>query len=328
MTKALVTGGTGFIGSHMVELLLAESWQVVCPVRNPKNLRNLEGMRVDIIQFDRLEKEIDLIQDIDYVFHIGGATRAVNFDDYRSANVDLTRMLLEFFASPISNQLLKRFVLVSSQACVGPSPDTGDAVTEEHSPSPVSMYGRSKLEAEKIAAKFMDVLPVTIVRPPTVFGPRDTDVLGIFKCACYRFAPCIAGPDRLVSIIYVEDLVKGILAAARSDLARGNTYFLSNPEPVVWREFALRIARVMGYRAVILPVPVSIMKLASLVGDFAGRITGEPSLLRMEKFEEMKQLAWVCSADKALKELDWSPDTPLDKAIEETAKWYVDHGWI
>ena len=225
MTKALVTGGTGFIGSHMVELLLAEGWQVVCPVRNPKNLRNLEGLQVDIIQFDRLEKEIGLIQDVDYVFHIGGATRAVNFDDYRSANVDFTRMLLECCASPISNQPLKRFVSVSSQACVGPSPDAGDAVTEEHSPSPLSMYGRSKLEAEKIAAKFMDVLPVTIVRPPTVFGPRDTDVLGIFKCACYRFAPCIAGPDRLVSIIYVKDLVRGILAAVDRILARAIPIF-------------------------------------------------------------------------------------------------------
>jgi nucleoside-diphosphate-sugar epimerase len=328
MTKALVTGGTGFIGSHMVELLLAEGWQVVCPVRNPKNLRNLEGLQVDIIQFDRLQKEIGLIKDTDYVFHIGGATRGINYDDYRSANVDLTRMLLEFFDSTISNQLLKRFVLVSSQASVGPSPDNGEPVTEEHSAAPLSMYGRSKLEAERIAATFMGGLPITVVRPPTVFGPRDTDVLGVFKCACYRFAPCIAGPDRLVSIIYVKDLVRGILAAARSDLARGSTYFLSNPEPVVWREFALRIARVMGCRAVMLPVPISIMKLASLAGEFAGRITGEPSLLRTEKFEEMKQLAWVCSANKALQQLNWQPDTPLDNAIQETAKWYEDHGWI
>ncbi len=327
MTKALVTGGTGFIGSHMVELLLSEGWQVVCPVRNPKNLRNLEGLRVDIVQVDRLEKERALIEDVDYVFHIGGATRAISFDDYRRANVDFTRMLLELFDSPISNKL-RRFILVSSQACAGPSPDTGEPITEERSGSPVSMYGRSKLEAEKVAASFMDTLPITIVRPPTVFGPRDTDVLGVFKCACHRLAPCIAGPDRLVSIIYVKDLVRGMLAAARTDSALGNTYFLANPEPMIWREFTLRVARVMGCRAVVLPVPIGIMKLVSLAGEFAGRITGEPSLLRTEKFEEMKQLAWVCSADKALKELDWRPDTPLDSAIDETAKWYLDHGWI
>jgi nucleoside-diphosphate-sugar epimerase len=328
MTKALVTGATGFIGSHTVELLIAEGWQVVCPVRNPHALRHLEGLPVHIIPLDGLKTEISRYPDIDYVIHIAGATRGNSYDDYRVANVDYTRTLLEIFGSPTAKESLKKFVLVSSQACAGPSPDDGSPITEEHCPAPISMYGRSKLEAERVAATFMNELPITIVRPPTVFGPRDMDVLGAFKCACYRFVPCIAGSDRLVSIIYVKDLVRGILAAARSDVARGRVYFLSNPEPVIWREFGLRIARVMGFRAVTLPVPVTIMKLLSLAGELAGRITGEPRLFRAEKFEEMKRLAWVCSPGKALRELDWRPTTSLDQAIQETAKWYKDHGWI
>lgn len=328
MTKALVTGGTGFIGSHMVELLLAEGWQVVCPVRNPHALRHLEGLPVHVVPLDRLNTDISRFPNIDYVIHMAGATRANSYDDYRVANVDFTRTLLKIFSSSTAKESLKRFVLVSSQACVGPSPDNGSPVTEERSPAPISMYGRSKLEAETIAATFMNELPITIVRPPTVFGPRDVDVLGVFKCACYRLTPCIAGPDRLVSIIYVKDLVRGILAAAKSDEARGRAYFLSNPEPVIWREFGLRIAQVMGCRTVTLPVPVTIMKLLSLAGELAGRITGEPRLFRAEKFEELRQLAWVCSPNKALRELGWRPVTSLDQAIEETAKWYKDHGWI
>jgi len=324
----MVTGATGFIGSHMVELLLAEGLQVVCPVRNPHVLRHLGGLPVHIIPIDSLKTEIRRFSDIDYVIHVAGATRANNYDAYRVANVDFTTMLLEIFNSSPARESLKRFVLVSSQACVGPSPDNGSPVTEERPEAPLSMYGRSKLEAEKIAATFMNELPITIVRPPTVFGPRDMDVLGVFKCACYRFTPCIAGPDRLVSIIYVKDLVRGILAAARADVAKGGSYFLSNPEPVIWREFGLRIAQVMGCRAVTLPVPVPVMKLLSLAGEFAGRITGKPRLLRTEKFQEIRQLAWVCSPDKALRELDWRPTTSLDQAIEETAKWYMDHGWI
>ncbi len=328
MTKALVTGGTGFIGSHMVELLLAEGWQVVCPVRDPRLVKHLEGLPVHIIPLDGLKTEIVRFPDVDYVIHIAGATRANNYDAYHVANVGFTRTLLEIFNSSTAKESLKRFVLVSSQACVGPSPDNGSPVTEEHSPSPISMYGRSKLEAETTAAAFMNELPITIVRPPTVFGPRDMDVLGVFRCACYRFTPCISGPDRLISIVYVKDLVRGILAAARSDVAQGGTYFLSNPEPVIWREFGLRIAQVMGCRAVTLRVPVTIMKLLSLAGEFAGRITGEPRLFRTEKFEELRQMAWVCSPGKAMRELDWRPTTSLDQAIEETAKWYIDHGWI
>ena len=328
MMLAIVTGGTGFIGSHMVELLLAEGWQVVCPVRNPHVLRHLEGLPVHIIPLDRLKMDISRFPDIDYVIHIAGATRANSYDDYLVANVDFTRALLEIFNSSTAKESLKRFVLVSSQACVGPSPDNGSPVTEQHSPAPISMYGRSKLEAETVAGAFMNELPITIVRPPTVFGPRDMDVLGAFKCACHGFNLCIAGPDRLVSIIYIKDLVRGILAAARSDVARGAAYFLSNPEPVIWREFGLRIAQVMGCRAVTLPVPVTVMKLMSLAGELTGRITGEPRLFRAEKFEELRQLAWVCSPDKAMRELAWRPVTSLDQAIEETAKWYKDHGWI
>ena len=200
MTQALVTGGAGFIGSHMVELLLAEGWQVVCPVRNPHVLRHLKGLPVHIIPLDRLKMDISRFPDIDYVIHIAGATRGNSYDDYRVANVDFTRTLLEIFNSSSAKESLKRFVLASSQACVGPSSDDGSPITEEHSPAPISMYGRSKLEAETVAASFMTELPITIVRPPTLFGPREMDVLGAFKCACDGFTPCIAGPDRLVSI--------------------------------------------------------------------------------------------------------------------------------
>ncbi len=326
--RALVTGATGFIGSHVVEFLLAEGWEVVCPVRNPSVLRHLEGQPVHVFPIDRLAAEIKQRSDLDYVIHIAGATRATNYETYHRSNVDLTRLLLELLRSQNIKAELKRFVLVSSQAAVGPSPADGKAVAEDYPASPVSMYGRSKLEAERVAAEFMDDLPITIVRPPTVFGPRDTDVLNVFKFACYRFAPCLSGPDRLVSVIYVKDLAQGISAAARSDVAKGETYFLSNPDPVVWKEFGLQVARIMGCRAVALPVPINIMKLLALAGEFAGRLTGEPSLFRTEKFEEMKQLAWVCSPNKALRDLDWFTTTPLDHAIQETAKWYADHGWI
>jgi nucleoside-diphosphate-sugar epimerase len=326
--KALVTGATGFIGSHLAELLLSQGWELVCPVRDPSHIKHLDGLPVRIIPLDALADEIAQHPDFDYVFHVAAATRAVSSEAYHKANVDFTRLLLEQLSRARPIESLKRFVLVSSQAVSGPSPDNGTPVDEAHPLAPLSMYGRSKLEAERAVLGFRESVPVTIVRPPTVFGPRDTDVLGVFKCARFRLAPRIGGPDRLVSIIYVKDLVSGFLAAAISPAAEGKIYFMANPEPVVWKEFTLEVARIMGYRALSLPVPVNIMKLVALAGEVVGRVRSDPALFRMEKFSEMKQLAWVCSPEKAFRELGWRAETPLEQAIQETARWYRSNGWV
>jgi len=326
--KALVTGATGFIGSHMAELLVEKGWEVVCPVRDMSNLRHLSGIHARAIPLADVGSEVGNNQGFDYVVHLAGATRARDYRSYREANVEPTRRLLELFSNPVTNSNLKRFLLIGSQAACGPSPDDGTPVTETDPLCPVSLYGRSKLEAEEVAQSFADRVPITIIRPPTVFGPRDTDVLGVFKCTRYRLAPCLAGPDRMISIIYVEDLVDGILTAALASKSRGETYFLANPNPVVWREFALQVARIAGCRSITLRVPLLAMRLASLAGDLLGKVRKTPALFRSEKLEEMKQIAWVCSPEKAYRDLPWHPGTPLSAAIEKTLGWYREHGWI
>jgi nucleoside-diphosphate-sugar epimerase len=312
----------------MAELLVGKGWEVVCPVRDMSNLRHLSGIHARAIPLADVGSEVGKDQGFDYVIHLAGATRARDYRGYREANVEPTRRLLELFSNPVTNSNLKRFLLIGSQAASGPSPDDGTPVTETDPLCPVSLYGRSKLEAEEVALSFTDRVPVTIIRPPTVFGPRDTDVLGVFKCTRYRLAPCFAGPDRMISIIYVEDLVDGILTAALASKSRGETYFLANPKPVIWREFVLEVARIAGCRSITLRVPMLTMRLASLAGDLLGKVRKTPPLFRSEKLEEMKQIAWVCSPEKAYRDLQWRPDTPLSTAIEKTLGWYREHGWI
>ena len=323
-----MTGGTGFIGSHLVELCLARGWHVVCPVRDVSALRYVEGLRVDAVSLDRLEEVVADGPEIHYVIHLAGATRALAYEGYRKANVEYPRRLLQLFSGPGIRQSLKRFVLVSSQAAAGPCDLHGAPVTESDPPKPVSLYGMSKLEAEQLTAGYADELPITIIRPPTVFGPRDIDVLGVFRSARFRIAPYLAGPDRLVSIIYVEDLVKGIVHAAESPESAGETYFLANPEPVVWKEFSLQVAQILGYRAIPLPVPVSAMRLVGIGGDVIGRLTGNAQLVRSEKVDEMKQIAWVCSIEKAASQLGWKASVPLPSAIAATGRWYREQGWV
>jgi nucleoside-diphosphate-sugar epimerase len=326
--KALVTGATGFIGSHMAEFLIACGMDVVCPVRDPSRLRHLEGISARIIAYGALESVIEEDAGFDYVIHLAGATRARDYETYRVANVGRTRDLLELCVRESCRGRLKRFVLVGSQAAAGPSPDNASPVKESDAPRPVSLYGRSKLEAEQTVLSYCDRLPVTVIRPPTVFGPRDSDVLDVFRLARYRLAPCLAGPDRLVSIIYVEDLVEGIHAACTSSNTCSNIYFLANPQPVVWKHFVLEVARVCGYSAVAVPIPLLAMRIVAAAGDLAGKLTGSAPLFRSEKLEEMRQIAWVCSSEKACQDLKWAPRTPIEKAVEKTARWYRKHGWI
>lgn len=326
--RCLVTGGTGFIGSHLVDLLLKTGWHVVCPVRDPSALRHLEGTAAEVVPAAALSHHIFSGPGFDYVFHLAGSTRARDYPAYQAANVKYTWWLLDQLADQRSHRRPLRFVLVSSQAAAGPSPDDGTPVTESDDPRPISFYGRSKLEAEVVAASFKEKIPITIIRPPTVFGPRDRDVLGVFKSACFRIAAYLAGPDRLVSIVYVEDLVQGILHAALSPAAEQGTYFLANPEPVVWRRFTLDVAEILGCRVVPLPVPLSVMKVVALCGDAICRVSESPPLFRSEKLEEMMRIAWVCSPEKARRELGWQSRTPLRDAIEKTGKWYRSHGWI
>lgn len=312
----------------MVELLLASGHEVVCPVRNPAARGHLQGITAEAIPLESIEDVAERDPGFDYVIHLAAATRAPNYGAYWRANVDWTRRLLRAFCSPNLQASLKRFLLVSSQAASGPSLADGTPVRETDPPRPVSLYGRSKLEAEEVAMSFRERIPVTIVRPPTVFGPRDKDVLGVFRSARFRVAPCLAGLDRLVSMIYVEDLAEGILRAALSPAAKGQIYFLANVAPVIWREFALEVARILGYRAVSLPIPLAVAKAMALTGDLISKVSNAKPVFRSEKFEEMKQIAWVCSTEKALAELDWQPCTPLDKAVQKTAAWYRKRGWL
>lgn len=323
-----MTGATGFIGSHMTDLLVKEGWEVVCPVRDISRLRNLSGIQARVIPLSDVGSEIVKNPGFDYVIHLAGATRAWDYRGYREANVESTRRLLELFSKPAANSHLKRFVLVGSQAACGPSSDDGTPITESDPLCPVSLYGRSKREAEEVALSFTDRVPVTIIRPPTVFGPRDTDVLGVFKCTRYRLAPCLAGPDRMISLIYVEDLIEGVLVAALASKSLGGVYFLANQDPVIWREFVLQVAAIAGSRAVTLRVPLIAMRLAARVGDLLGKVSKIPPLFRSEKLEEMKQIAWVCSPEKAYRDLKWRAGTPLPVAIKKTLEWYREHRWI
>lgn len=328
MGKCVVTGATGFVGSHLIDYLLASGADIVCPVRNIHNLKQLSNKNITITTFEELEKEIGSKGNVDYFFHVAGATRALSYKDYFSANVELTERLLQMILRGTDSKFLKRFVFISSQAVSGPAVNSSTPVTESNAPNPVSWYGRSKLEAEQVVHKYSDKIRVLIIRPSTIFGPRDTDVLGVFKSCKYHLAPCLTGKDRMVSVIYVEDLIHGIIEATLSHETVGKTYFLTNQEPVVWRDFIREVGRLMESSVVILPIPRFVLKPFGLISDIVGKFTDKPSLFRTEKIREMDQRFWICSPESAHRDFGWVAQNELSLSLTKTFKWYKDHGWL
>ncbi|MBC7187002.1 MAG: NAD-dependent epimerase/dehydratase family protein [Calditrichaeota bacterium] len=323
--KALVTGANGFIGSHLVERLVQQGHQVRCLVRATSNLRWLQGLDVEFTQGSladpsSLEPALGGVQ---VVFHLAGATKAATREGFFAANTQGTANLLR--ACRAAGH--PRVVFVSSQAAAGPS-DGVRAKTELDQSAPLTAYGESKLQAELLVREYAAEGEAVIVRPPVVFGPRDRDVLVLFRYVAHRLCPLLGRGPRLLSIVYVDDLVSGLLLAATSPKAIGNTYFVCNDQPVDWEAFADTIAAAMGHRCLKVHVPEALLPPVAAVSEAAARLMGRPALISREKAREMRQRYWVCDNARAKADLGFAPKVSIEEGAKLTLAWYRAQGWL
>lgn len=322
-----MTGGNGFIGSHLVEHLVKRGVSVRCLVRKTGNLSWLEGLELEYVvgdatDYDSLEPAVS---GVDTVFHLAGRTKSSTKDGYYQANVIGTVNILKAVVK--TNPNLNRFLYVSSQGAAGPSLDSSP-VTESDSPNPVTSYGASKLAGEEAVRKFSSQIPVTIVRPPVVYGPRDTAIYEFFRMVCKGIKPILGWRDRYGSFIYVEDLIQGLLLAAEMREAVGQVYFLVSESQVSWKELNNEIARALGKRALILHVPISLTVFAALVREIVSKMMKKPSIVDRQKIRELRERFWICDGTKAREELGFRPKYSFKQGMEKSAAWYRKVGWI
>ena len=314
----VVTGGTGFIGAHLLERFVSAGESVRALVRRKATLpRGVEPFTCDLAAGSGLE---DALRGATTVIHLAGVTKALRPADYYTGNVRVTENL----AQALSGRDV-RFVHVSSLAAIGPSQD-GNPVHEDAEPRPLTHYGKSKLEAERTVRH---MLPgAVIVRPPVVYGPRDTDVFQLLKSISKGVVLEIAGGERWFSALYVKDLCEGLLAAARSPCAPGRAYFLAHAEPLSWSRLAAVAARIMHRSPRVVRVPVP---LAYAVGACAGlwsRLTGKPGIISRDKIREAVCAAWTCDATRSTAELNFTATTSIESGLSETLAWYKEAGWL
>jgi nucleoside-diphosphate-sugar epimerase len=323
---ALVTGGHGFIGSHLCERLLAEGHQVRVLARAHSDLSRLSGLKVAVFPGDLLEP-LELsgaLRGVHWVFHLAGALKGFKEADLMAVNRDGTRRLTEACVAQAPE--LRRFLLVSSLAAAGPSPGGTVPLAEEPPPHPLTWYGHSKWAAEQEVVA--SGLPCIILRPPVVFGPGDRDVLSVFRMARWGLVPIPGHWDRHYSLIYAPDLAEGLLRAAEAPVPSGQIIPLVSPEAVTWADLGRRMAHTLGRRGQDLHIPEGLLRLGGRLADATARLRGRPGIFSSQKVVEMLAPAWVASPEKAKRLLGWVASTPLDEALARTAHWYRDHGWL
>ncbi len=317
----LVTGGTGFIGSHLVETLCGSGEAVRCLVRPGRRSRSLPAA-VEIAEGNLATGGglDEALRGADAIIHLAGVTKALAVSEYYTGNPRATEALVR----AVKGRSL-RFVHVSSLAAIGPS--TGNVpVLEDDDPHPLTHYGRSKLEAERVVR---DLLPeAVIVRPPVVYGPRDTDVFQLLKSISKGLVLEIAGGERWFSAIYVRDLVDGILAALRSPAAPGRTYFLTHGKPASWSELASVAAAIMNRRHRVVRVPAAVAYGVGFGAELWARLTGRPGIVSREKIREAQCEAWICDHRRAAAELHFRAATPLAEGLGKSLAWYKEAGWL
>jgi dihydroflavonol-4-reductase len=264
---AVVTGANGFVGSHLVDLLLEKGYEVRCITRKSSNLKWLEGKTVEIYDCGLFDKEglNKVLRDANYIFHVAGVVKSKKPEGYFKGNVETTRNLLDVSLNNLDS--IKRFVVVSSQTVTGPSPD-GKPVTEETECRPITTYGRSKLEEEKLALSYSDKLPITICRAPAVYGERDTEIFIYFNTFSKGLTTTIGFNKKILSLIHVTDLVNGIYLSAISEKAAGQTYFVSSEKYYTWPEINTITGNVIGKKAVIIKVPHFLVYTIAAIAQF------------------------------------------------------------
>lgn len=324
---AVVTGGTGFVGSHLVDLLLDKGYEVRCITRKSSDLKWLKDKDVKIFDCGLYNKEAlkGVIREADYVYHVAGVVKSKTREGYFRGNVDTTRTLIE--ATLESNPNLKRFLVVSSQTVTGPSLD-GKPVNEETECRPITTYGKSKLEEEKLVLSFKDKLPITICRAPAVYGERDTEIFIYFKTFSKGLTTTIGFNEKKLSLIHVLDLVNGFYLAATNEKSKGQIYFISSEEFYTWPQINNITSRIIGKNPVVIKVPHFLVYTIAAVAQFIAMFSSKPATLNIEKAKDITQQYWICDTSKAVRELGYNQNISIEEGIKRTIEWYKKMNWI
>jgi dihydroflavonol-4-reductase len=322
--KILVTGGTGFVGSHLIKELLKEKENTVYAlIRDRKKLDSFNFKEeITVIAGNLFESEA-FPADIELVFHLAALTKVISPKEFIHSNHDGTRSLLDKLR-PLTK--LRKVILLSSVAAAGPNRQSV-CLREDMPENPVSLYGKSKLAQEIILREYCPA-PYIIIRAPIVFGPGDLDMLAIFRILSKGVLLALGRNERQDSVIYVKDLVRGMIAAANSR-CQNEIFYIANAEPIAWEKFMREASLLMGKKRIQkIIVPKILVWLLAELSEMHIRIFKRRAIFNRDKFREMRYPVWTCSVEKSQNLLHFQPLFPVETALRETIRWYQEQNLL
>ncbi len=324
--RVLVTGATGFLGWHLTDHLLSAGHEVRAFLRASSDDTWLRARGVETVRGDWRDSASirPAVRGADAIIHAAGGGMMRRPKDVYLSNVDTTENLLA--AVEACGEDLKRFVLVSSLAAHGPSSE-GAPAAELDVPAPRSHYGKAKLAAERAALRYAEQFPVTVLRPPAVYGPGDTRMVSLFRWARRGVLPLVHA-EGTTSLVYGPDVAEALVQLLTRPHPSGRAYFIEDGRVYRRREMAELIAAAVGRRAKVVEIPRTALRAAGVLGEGFARARNHAVVLTRDKVADLDAAHTTCSARRLRDELGWAPSTDFGLGAQTTAEWYGAQGWI
>jgi nucleoside-diphosphate-sugar epimerase len=321
--KVLLTGGSGFLGGHLAEALVADGHRVRALIRASSPTAHLSSLGVELVRGDvgDLESLPGAVSGIDAVIHAAGLIRARRRRDLYAVNAEGTRAL----AAAAAAAGFAHFVYVSSLAAGGPAPSP-DPVPADHASAPLSHYGRSKRDGERAALDFGARMAVRVLRPPILYGPRDREMLALFRMARRGRVPIPRLGDHRVSLLYAPDAARAALACLAAPA--GSIHSVNHGEAHTWPEVVVALGAAVGSRARAVRVPLSVLAAAAACSTAFAWLLGRASAMPWDGVRDLRASYWVADNASLGYAAGWAPSTSLAEGLARTARWYAEVGWL
>jgi nucleoside-diphosphate-sugar epimerase len=327
MREILVTGANGFIGSHICEALLGEGYGVRALIRKTSDIsyiKNLDLKKVfgDLTNPGSLR---EAVSGVDGIVNTAGLTKAIDADMFDAVNVAGTENILR--ACAVENPRLGKFIQISSAAASGPA-KSFSPVGEDAPARPLTRYGKSKLEGEKIVMIHRDKFPAVILRPLAVYGPRDKEMFSFFRIIKYGLKPTFGSGECYTNFTYAKDLAAAVIRALKKQVASGSVYFVAEKISYSYSEAGDIISEAIGRRALDIHIPSTVLRMAGMINETVAKLRNKPSIFTAEKAREISQRFWLVDVSKIEKEMNFTCPTSFKDGVGETVDWYRRHSWL